>query len=76
MIRPTRDDDHDGLIKLATASGLFNSDQTEMLSRMLRAPSDTDTWFTDDVDGLLVGVAYLAPEKMIRGTWNLLSKDC
>ncbi len=71
MIRATTEADHDGLIVLATASGLFEPDQTELLAEILRSPSDTDVWFTDDFAGLPVGVAYLAPEKMTHGTWNL-----
>jgi hypothetical protein len=35
---------------------------------MLRLPGKDDVWFTD-VDGAgPVGVAYLAPERMIHGT--------
>ena len=38
---------------------------------MLKSPDENDVWFTDDSDGVPVGVAYLAPEKMTYGTWNL-----
>ncbi len=58
-------------MELATASGLFEPDQTDILAGMLRSPNVSDVWFTDDEDGIPVGVAYLAPEKMTRGTWNL-----
>ena len=71
MIRQTLDTDFDALISLATSSGLFEPDQTGMLARMLRSPELNDTWFTDDESGIPVGVAYLAPEKMTHGTWNL-----
>jgi ribosomal protein S18 acetylase RimI-like enzyme len=71
MIRTTTNVDHEALITLATACGLFEPDQTELLAEMLRNPSETDVWFTDDLDGHPVGVAYLAPEKMTHGTWNL-----
>lgn len=71
MIRPTNNTDFEALITLATASGLFEPDQTDMLAAMLRSPDENDVWFTDENDGLPVGVAFLAPEKMTHGTWNL-----
>ena len=71
LIRPTTDADFDGIITLATRCGLFEPDQTELLAEMLRSRGDADTWFTDDADGVVVGVAYMAPEKMTDGTWNL-----
>ncbi|MEO1208220.1 MAG: GNAT family N-acetyltransferase [Cyanobacteria bacterium J06638_20] len=71
MIRPTVKPDHDALIALATASGLFEPDQTDLLSDMLRSPQEEDVWFADDDGTGPVGVAYLAPEKMTYGTWNL-----
>ncbi len=71
MIRATSMADHEALISLATACGLFEPSQTELLAEMLRAPASSDVWFTDELDGRPVGVAYLAPEKMTVGTWNL-----
>ncbi len=71
MIRPTTEADHAGVMAIATASGLFEPAQAEMLEQMLRSPSETDVWFTDDDGTGPVGVAYLAPEKMTNGTWNL-----
>lgn len=71
MIRPTRDTDHDALIGLALACGLFEPAQAELLAELLRCPSSCDVWFTDELAGVPVGVAYLAPEKMTLGTWNL-----
>ncbi len=71
MIRPTTNADHAGVMTLATASGLFEPAQAEMLEQMLRSPSETDVWLTDDSGDGPVGVAYLAPEKMTNGTWNL-----
>ncbi|MGB7412670.1 MAG: GNAT family N-acetyltransferase [Thermosynechococcaceae cyanobacterium] len=75
MIRNTTSDDHAKLISLATATGIFEDGQTEELSQMLASfnPADKlagDIWLTDDDDGP-VGVAYLAPERMTEGTWNL-----
>ena len=71
MIRITVESDHDALITLATVSGLFEPDQTKLLSDMLRSPGEEDVWFTDDDGTGPVGVAYMAPEKMTHGTWNL-----
>lgn len=71
MIRPTEPSDHEAILSVATASGLFAPDQAELLSAMLYAPDDNDVWFTDEMSGRPVGVAYLAPEKMTTGTWNL-----
>ena len=71
MIRPTLETDFDALIAIATESGLFEPEQTDVLARMLREPAESDVWFTDEKDGIPVGVAYLAPEKMTHGTWNL-----
>lgn len=71
MIRTTEKADFAGIIELATACGLFEPDQTELLEAMLRSPNELDVWFTDCSDQGPVGVAYLAPEKMTLGTWNL-----
>jgi ribosomal protein S18 acetylase RimI-like enzyme len=75
MIRPITPNDITALIALAEASGLFQPHETEILSQMLSDyfGSEADSqefWLTDDDDGL-VGVAYVAPERMTEGTWNL-----
>lgn len=75
MIRLTTPDDTTALIALAEASGLFEPNQTEELAQMLgqHFSGETDShdfWFTDDDNGP-VGVAYVAPERMTEGTWNL-----
>ena len=71
MLRPTLPSDHAAILTIATASGLFEPDQTDLLAEMLRSPAPDDVWFTDDDGTGPVGVAYLAPEKMTHGTWNL-----
>lgn len=71
MIRPTNKSDFNALIELATTSRLFKTDQTELLAEMLRSPGEEEVWFTDEHEGVPVGVAYMAPEKMTHGTWNL-----
>ena len=75
MIRPIAPDDKTALIALVEAMGLFQSHETELLSQMLsdyfNGPTDSkEFWLTDDDNGL-VGVAYVAPERMTEGTWNL-----
>jgi ribosomal protein S18 acetylase RimI-like enzyme len=75
MIRLTTTNDVTDLIVLAEASGLFEPSQTEELVQMLNQhfngeTENQDLWFTDDDNGV-VGVAYVAPERMTEGTWNL-----
>ncbi len=54
MIRPTVESDHDALMALAAAC-LFDSEQIELLSEMLRSPGEEDVWFTDDDGTASVG---------------------
>ncbi|MGB5900676.1 MAG: GNAT family N-acetyltransferase, partial [Geitlerinemataceae cyanobacterium] len=75
MIRSIAPDDTTALIALAEATGLFEPNQTEELAQMLDGyfygeTENQDLWLTDDENGL-VGVAYVAPERMTEGTWNL-----
>jgi ribosomal protein S18 acetylase RimI-like enzyme len=75
MIRLATPNDTSVLISLAEASGLFEPHQTEELSQMLAQHfgsdgESPDLWITDDYNGP-VGVAYVAPERMTEGTWNL-----
>jgi ribosomal protein S18 acetylase RimI-like enzyme len=75
MIRLTTPDDTSALIALAAASGLFDPNQTDDLAQMLdKHFSDKDRtqdiWLTD-YDNEPVGIAYIAPERMTEGTWNL-----
>jgi ribosomal protein S18 acetylase RimI-like enzyme len=83
MIRLTTPDDTAALIALAEASGLFEPNQTDDLAQMLdrhfsvRVASleesrnePQDIWLTD-YDDQPVGIAYVAPERMTEGTWNL-----
>ena len=75
MIRPIAPDDRTALIALAEASIPFQPHEIEVINQMLSdyfaSPTDSqDFWLTDDDNGL-VGVAYVAPERMTEGTWNL-----
>jgi ribosomal protein S18 acetylase RimI-like enzyme len=75
MIRLTSQDDITALIAVAEASGLFDSDQTDDLAQMLdrhfsNQNETQDIWLTD-YENEPVGIAYIAPERMTEGTWNL-----
>jgi ribosomal protein S18 acetylase RimI-like enzyme len=73
MIRPTTPADTNALMALAAASGLFEPSQTAELAEMLAqhfAGDSPDYWLTDE-DQEPVGVAYVAPERLTEGTWNL-----
>ena len=75
MIRPTTPDDLAAIIAIAEAIG-FQPDELEELNKMLADhlggnSNNDDFWITDDEDGP-IGVAYCSPERMTKGTWNLL----
>ncbi len=75
MIRLTTPNDTTALLALAEATGLFEPNQIEELTQMLNQHlgDEADSqgiWFTD-YDNEPVGVAYVAPERMTDGTWNL-----
>ena len=75
MIRPAHPKDVPDLPAIVIASGLFESPQVEELTQMLEhhfssAADSPAVWLTDDDNGP-VGVAYVAPEPMTTGTWNL-----
>jgi ribosomal protein S18 acetylase RimI-like enzyme len=74
MIRPTTPEDTPSLLALTQAIG-FESHETEEIAQMLVAhfageSNHRDCWLTDDDNGV-VGVVYVAPERMTEGTWNL-----
>ena len=71
MIRRTSPEDHEGIVQLAIASGLFDADQTDLLVDMLHNPEEDHIWITDWEKSQVVGSAFVAPEKMTYGTWNL-----
>jgi ribosomal protein S18 acetylase RimI-like enzyme len=84
MIQPTKKDETAALMSLAEASGLFEPSQTEELAQMLNRHFDDaaspEIWLTqfDPTGGTapelpnIIGMAYIAPERMTEGTWNLL----
>lgn len=75
MIRLTMPNDITALLALTEATGLFESNQIEELAQVLNQHFSDEVnsqgiWFTD-YDNEPVGVAYVAPERMTDGTWNL-----
>ena len=78
MIRPTRGTDFDALLALATHQGSSSRNTSTCLrtccgrrvQTMCGLPMLMPMQCDADAD-VPVGVAYMAPEKMTRGTWNL-----
>jgi ribosomal protein S18 acetylase RimI-like enzyme len=73
MIRSTTPADTNALMALVEALGLFEPSQIAELAAMLAehfAGDSPDYWLMDE-DQVPVGVAYVAPERMTEGTWNL-----
>ncbi|XGV96205.1 MAG: GNAT family N-acetyltransferase [Leptolyngbya sp. BL-A-14] len=75
MIRLTNPDETPELIALAKATGLFEPAQLDELAQILKQYFDNtkesgDRWFTY-WENKPVGVAYVAPERMTEGVWNL-----
>ncbi|MEO0758644.1 MAG: N-acetyltransferase [Cyanobacteria bacterium J06648_16] len=80
MIRPATPDDLPAIRALLEALGLFEPEEVDEVTGMLAAYFDhaadsAELWFVDDSDGPVgiapVGIAYVAPERMTDGTWNL-----
>ena len=67
MIRKITREDKNGVLDVATASGLFEPEQVGELAGMLGDHFDTeepaDVWLTDEDNGKPVGVVYAAPER-------------
>jgi GNAT superfamily N-acetyltransferase len=75
MIRPIAPEETTAAIALAEATGLFQPDEIDALAKMLSehfdsATDSSDLWLVDDDNGL-VGIAYVAPERMTDRTWNV-----
>lgn len=75
MIRLTTSEDTDALLALAEATRLFEVDQIKDLSQMLDQHFNSEINSLGirltDYDSQPVGMAYVAPERMTCGTWNL-----
>ncbi len=75
VIRSARADDHASIAAVVVAAGLFTVDEIGEINSLLDAFScgdaSEDCWLVDDTGGGVTGVAYYAPERMTKGTWNL-----
>lgn len=76
MIRATTPDDSDAIIALAVAAGMFPTNETEALGKVLAdyfggKRDDGHVWITDEEEGELHGVAYYAPDLIADRTWYL-----
>lgn len=76
MIRPIELADRDSVLRVAVESGLFEKDEVGSLAELLDAflansEVENEKWLVVEDDGV-VGVTYLAHERMTAGTWNML----
>jgi ribosomal protein S18 acetylase RimI-like enzyme len=70
-IRPLLPADLPAIKAVIDATGLFPSDMLDdMTHDYLARPDGPGIWLTLDLAGP-TGVAYVAPERMAEGTWNL-----
>ncbi len=71
MIRPVEKNDLPALKAVIDATGLFPGEMLDdMTSGYFHDQMSGDLWYTHDEDGPRA-VAYVAPERMTAGTWNL-----
>ncbi len=73
-IRPIGPDDLPAVKAVLDSTELFPSEMLpEMISSFLSDEESADIWFTAEVDGEPVSLAYAIPEQLTDGTWNLLA---
>jgi ribosomal protein S18 acetylase RimI-like enzyme len=71
-IRPVVPDDLPALKEVIDSTGLFPSEYLdEMIAPYFEGSQQTDFWLTYLVQDKPVAVAYVAPERLTRGTYNL-----
>jgi ribosomal protein S18 acetylase RimI-like enzyme len=76
MIRPANVDDADAILGLGVAAGLFPPDAGAFVRGIFLGSLDGSLgeghdWVVDDEGQGPVAVAYVAPEKLTEGTFNL-----
>ncbi|MEO1134184.1 MAG: GNAT family N-acetyltransferase [Cyanobacteria bacterium J06639_1] len=75
MIRLACPDDTPAFLSIAKEANGFEPEELDVFRNTLSdyfAGKSSAFWVTDDDEGMVVGVAYCEPERMARGTWNLL----
>ncbi len=71
-IRPIQQKDIPTLKAILDNTGLFPSNMLEdMIADYFENPHSTDIWFTEEMEGQPISIAYCAPERMTEGTYNL-----
>ena len=72
-IRPVTADDVPALVELIDSTGLFPGEYLpDMVAPFLEQANTTDAWFVMTRDDAPVAVAYVVPERLTQGTYNLL----
>lgn len=71
-VRPTRSHDVPALRAVIDSTRLFPGEMLDdMIAPFLSGDQDSHCWLTLE-DGDPIGIAYVVPERMTEGTWNLL----
>ena len=71
-VRPTSSNDLPALRAVIDSTGLFPGEMLDdMIAPFLSGDEGSHRWLTLD-DGEPIGIAYVVPERMTEGTWNLL----
>ena len=72
-VRKTNRNDIPALQGILDATQLFSSSLLPNMIKPFLAGTGKELWLTCLVDDQPVGLAYVAPEEMTEGTWNLLA---
>ena len=71
-IRRINKQDLEGIKAVLDSSELFPSDLLDdMIHDFLTNPNSEEVWLTTVAEGTPISMAYLAPERMTEGTYNL-----
>ena len=73
VIRPAQRSDMTAIKSVAEDAELFPPEMLEDMIAGYLEKSTRDIWFVSVADGRVVGFGYCEPERMTRGTWNLLA---
>ncbi len=73
VIRPAQRSDIPAIKSVAEDAELFPPEMLEDMIAGYLEKTTRDIWFVSVADGRVVGFGYCEPERMTRGTWNLLA---